>query len=1055
MRPERNSRRLFGITQSKARMYEYAVPEDEHIDIPAGTHPEDLFALAIGIVGDEAGAICDRYFEQGTLHSESIPIDGQNLRFSASFFYAYVESKFDVGLDEEFLTLAAATFYLAETPGSSVVVSRLLAERAPQTEDLLTTVLRHVLLNRWDDAYVQHDGRFAFPLQTMSLAAVELLTRDGGDERVLLRNCSVLRAQVYRAGSAREVAFVDLCIAVVLRKVANSSRLNLPRFSRLDDEAWSDVLRKPNFVSELWPAQRLLGKAGLFSGTSAVVQMPTSAGKTRSVELIIRSAILSARARTGVIVAPFRALCSEISNSLREAFAGERISIDELSDVLQPDFLVSLAELLGDVVQPRPQVIVLTPEKLLYVLRQAPHIAEKIGLVVYDEGHQFDSGARGVTYELLLTTLKQQLPWTAQVVLISAVISNGSAVGKWLIGEHAKLVDGKDLTPTQRSVAFASWQQRGAGRLEFEALGDPEESYFVPRIIESHEFPLRGRERTVRRFPQRNDPAEIALYLGLKLAPQGSSAIFCGRKDTAAGLVEDAVNYFDRGLPHPSPAAFANELELEKLIYLHTVHFGEDAVATRGARIGLLAHHGNTPQGLRLCIEHAVKESLVPLVVCTSTLAQGVNLPLRYLIVSSINQGAERLKARDFHNLMGRAGRAGMHIEGSVIFADTRVFDGRGMRRERWRWGAVRRLLDTSSVEPVESSLLGLIDPIMNDDGSRVVQEAFDVIVALLADEDNALAQINDDAEYLQGLGASPSEVAKQVQHKARLVNSVASFLQASRGNAEFEQFIDVVRELARRTLAYSLATDEQKDVLVESFVVIARAVQDREPDTANQTRNSRTLLGLNALAKIYRWCGDHGDEVLRAPTQEELLNAIWPILLEVGEDDLFMRCVGKNQLLDVAQLWLSGAPYSRIGQHIHEAGIAKRHGEGTRRFTPGDVVDICDNCFGYEFSLYLTALVTHFERSEEPAAHNTVELLKHLQSGLKYGLPDPLSVAIQETGFSDRMLVRELRPIFYGVFPSRGAVIAHARANNALIHGVLVRYPSYFQTVIAGLLLT
>ncbi|MDW9242432.1 helicase-related protein [Burkholderia cepacia] len=456
------------------------------------------------------------------------------------------------------------------------------------------------------------------------------------------------------------------------------------------------------------------------------------------------------------------------------------------------------------------------------------------------------------------------------------------------------MVDGKHLTPTQRSVAFASWQPRGAGRLEFEAFGDPEESYFVPRLIESYEFPLRPRERTVRRFPQRNDPAEIALYLGLKLAPQGSSAIFCGRKDTAAGLVEDAVNYFDRGFPHPSPAAFANEVELEKLIYLHTVHFGEDAVATRGARIGLLAHHGNTPQGLRLCIEHAVKESLVPLVVCTSTLAQGVNLPLRYLIVSSINQGAERLKARDFHNLMGRAGRAGMHIEGSVIFADTRMFDGRRMRRERWRWGAVRRLLDTSSIEPVESSLLGLIDPIMNDDGSRVVQDAFDVIVALLADEDNALAQINDDAEYLEGLGASPSEVAKQIQHKARLVNSIASFLQASRGIEEFEQFIDVVRQLARRTLAYSLASDEQKDELVESFVVIARAVQDREPDAANQTRNSRTLLGLNALAKIYRWCGDHGGEVLRASTQEELLSTIWPILLEVGEDDLFIRCVGK-----------------------------------------------------------------------------------------------------------------------------------------------------------------
>src|SRR4051812_4875159 len=117
MRPERNARRLFGITQSKARMYEYSVPRGEHIRVPPGTHPEDIFALAIGILGDEAAVLCDRYLEQGTLHGHSLLTDGQNLRFSASFFYAYVEAKFDAELNEELLTLAAATFYLAETPG--------------------------------------------------------------------------------------------------------------------------------------------------------------------------------------------------------------------------------------------------------------------------------------------------------------------------------------------------------------------------------------------------------------------------------------------------------------------------------------------------------------------------------------------------------------------------------------------------------------------------------------------------------------------------------------------------------------------------------------------------------------------------------------------------------------------------------------------------------------------------------------------------------------------------------------------------------------------------
>ena len=118
-----------------------------------------------------------------------------------------------------------------------------------------------------------------------------------------------------------------------------------------------------------------------------------------------------------VIVAPFRALCHEIRNSLSGAFRGEPVNIDELSDVLQSDFNIN--ELLG-----QKQILVITPEKLVYVLRHNPEIAEQIGLLIYDEGHQFDTGIRGITYELLVTSLKSMVPKGIQTILISAVIMN-------------------------------------------------------------------------------------------------------------------------------------------------------------------------------------------------------------------------------------------------------------------------------------------------------------------------------------------------------------------------------------------------------------------------------------------------------------------------------------------------------------------------------------------------------------------------------------------------------------------------------------------------------
>ncbi|MDR2409314.1 MAG: hypothetical protein LBE13_14535 [Bacteroidales bacterium] len=99
-------------------------------------------------------------------------------------------------------------------------------------------------------------------------------------------------------------------------------------------------------------------------------------------------------------------------------------------------------------------------------------------------------------------------------------------------------------------------------------------------------------------------------------------------------------------------------------------------------------------------------KKLISFIICTSTLAQDVNLSIRYLIISSFNQGAESIKVRDFHNLIGRAGRAGIHTEGSIIFADPKIYDGRYNYKDRWRWEKVEKLLTPEKSEPCLSELL-------------------------------------------------------------------------------------------------------------------------------------------------------------------------------------------------------------------------------------------------------------------------------------------------------------------------------------------------------------
>ncbi|MBI4304297.1 MAG: hypothetical protein HY665_08190 [Chloroflexi bacterium] len=166
------------------------------------------------------------------------------------------------------------------------------------------------------------------------------------------------------------------------------------------------------------------------------------------------------------------------------------------------------------------------------------------------------------------------------------------------------------------------------------------------------------------------------MFLGLKLAPKGAVAIFCGRKTSAESLCDKVVDAYYRGLKITPPVEFSNPDKARRLVYLYTRNLGADSAATLCAGLGIFSHHGNTPHGIRLAVEHAMKHKHARFVICTSTLAQGVNLPIRYLIVTSVYQGSEPISVRDFHNLIGRAGRADEHTEGSILFADNDLLKG-------------------------------------------------------------------------------------------------------------------------------------------------------------------------------------------------------------------------------------------------------------------------------------------------------------------------------------------------------------------------------------------
>jgi len=1042
MRPEQKSKLLLGVTRSQAKMLEYSVPEEHHIKITQD--PAKLFTISIGLLGDLAAAT-----NREKPDPDSLAELKNNLLFSARFFDSYLQSKLNETLDPYLVLLGSASYYLCDLPGSASVLAKRIDGDCPDLdgdglEDLLIWLLQADLRTYFDGT----EGSFGGFIDGISKGVLQFF-ESGNDEEGLLDLATKLRDAVYEFGTPRQLLFGDVIAAVLRKKLANSAWKALPLYSGLPRDKWLHALQKDSFIKELWPAQHLLGKAGVLKGESAIVQMPTSAGKTKATELILRSAFLADRVALAIIIAPFRALCHEIKSSLVEAFHNEPTKVDELSDALQTDF--EIAELLG-----HQQILVVTPEKLLYVLRHAPELAAHVGLLVFDEGHQFDSGTRGITYELLLTSLRSMIPEDAQKVLISAVISNAEAVGEWLNGKP-NVVEGTTLIPTFRSVGFASWLDQ-LGRIEYVDSRDAEHNeFFVPRVIERFTLGRKPREITDRFFPEQALKPDgkpnpdfgktVALYLGLKLAPNGSIAIFCGRKSTAAGICEKVVDIIERRAPLALPSEFSDAQEIERLTHLHIENLGNKAPASQSAAYGVFSHHGNTPHGIRLAVEHAMRDNLVRFVVCTSTLAQGVNLPIRYLIVTSVYQGMERIKVRDFHNLIGRAGRAGMHTEGSILFADPAIYDNRNTRNDKWRWNQVKELMESRNSEPCISNLLSIFDPIRSDDEQYTISmEALDFAKDYIDDPDEitnlavGIAAQHGDKKF------SRDGVERQVAWRISLICAVESFLLSHWDESEDGLSEADVTRLAEGTLAFFLADEQKKEHIRELFQLLAGSIAANITDPARRKLYGRTLYGIQDAQAIEGWVQSKADSLLSIVDETEALDLVWPLLTRHIKDGIFTKFDKPEVLIEIAHGWISGKSFNDLLKVVHTRKAKMIWGSRRRVFKIDHVVDVCEGTLAYDGALVVGAVCEFIETLDRDGTGELIDRLQLFQKRLKYGLPTETTIALYELGFSDRVISQDLAASLNLEATQKKDLVKALKQDCDGARAVMEKYPSYFQ---------
>ena len=373
---------------------------------------------------------------------------------------------------------------------------------------------------------------------------------------------------------------------------------------------------KSEGLTKLYPPQNDAIKAGLLKGKSVLVSAPTASGKTLIATLAIISYLSKNKGKV-IYLSPLRALAAEKFLEFKKL---EKISIGNKIKVgISTGDYENIEKKLE-----KNNVLILTNEKMDSIIRHGAEWIDEIGLVISDEIHLIGDDSRGPTLEMILTQLKE-LEHKPQILGLSATITNSDEIANWL---GCKLVNNE-----WRPVPLSEGVYDGG----------------LVTMSDGTTFEVAN---TIRGTP---------IDLGVQCVQEGGqSLIFAETRMRSKSLATKAVEVIEQLLEK-------KELdELEKISKkILTNNEQTDLVKTLAILVkkGVAFHHAGLNQTCRQIIETEFRKGTIKLLSSTPTLAAGVNLPARRVVISNINRynakiGANRpISVLEYKQLCGRAGR--------------------------------------------------------------------------------------------------------------------------------------------------------------------------------------------------------------------------------------------------------------------------------------------------------------------------------------------------------------------------------------------------------------
>ena len=398
-----------------------------------------------------------------------------------------------------------------------------------------------------------------------------------------------------------------------------------------------DLLIEDWGIERLHPPQAEAMPIAL-SGQNLLLAIPTASGKSLVAYLaILKRLLVDSPGSRAFYLVPLKALAAEKVDELRQA--GDRLGL-----------LVGMA--IGDrsgetVSLDEADIIVATSEKFDSLMRNKTDFLNQVSIVVADEVHLIHDRSRGPTMEVNLARIKHERP-EAQILALSATVGNANEIAEWLNAVNIQS-NWRPVILRYGTVCDGLVEPRlqvGPGGDDMELPPPfelPDESDDLRNVLIS----------TVQ------DSGQVLIFRGTRRYAEGSATKLGDwmfkRMQSWLKTPEDAPEGLDVEARLMALAEVAREIEGSE----ESTMMGERlAEALRG---GVAFHHAGLTGRQRRIVEDAFRDRMLFAICATPTLAAGVNLPARRVIVRDLSRwedGLSRpLPRMEVHQMLGRAGR--------------------------------------------------------------------------------------------------------------------------------------------------------------------------------------------------------------------------------------------------------------------------------------------------------------------------------------------------------------------------------------------------------------